>query len=71
MEVSGEAQVNAFATRIPVLIVSDRLVGDALGPLHELGVYAWFAKPFDLPELLDCIAKSIDADHPDRGRCYE
>jgi CheY-like chemotaxis protein len=61
----------AFGTHIPVVIISGSLVGDALGALQELGVSAWFAKPFDLPELLDCIANMIDADDPDRDRCYK
>ena len=61
----------AFGTRIPGVIVSGSLVGDALEALQELCVYAWFAKPFDLLELLDCIANVIDAQDPDRGRWYE
>jgi CheY-like chemotaxis protein len=61
----------ALGTRTPVVVVSGSLVGDALEALQELGVYAWFAKPFDLPELLDCIANIIDTDDPDRGPCDE
>jgi two-component system, chemotaxis family, chemotaxis protein CheY len=59
----------ALGTQIPVVIVSGSLVDGALAALQELGVYAWFAKPFDLPELLECIANIIEADQPDR-RCW-
>ena len=44
-----------FGSDVPVVVVSGSLADVVIPELERLGVYAYFAKPFDLPELLKCI----------------